>query len=351
MNSAFILPDNPVWKKFLNTAKHDFYHLPAYAEFASKYEGGTPGAFYVEDGGASMLVPVLMHSLPSGLDESISGCDFISPYGYPGAIFSGDVDPGKAGILFDGLVAAARQCGAVSVFLRTHPLLSLFPDMMAKIGMLVKHGRTVYGDFCGEKENIWSALCVNHKRDIRKLEKAGYISVCNDFRYWRDFIEIYRATMRRVGAKKLYFFSDQYFDDLMAALDNHLYLWSVISPEGEVASASLFIETGNIVQFHLGGTNERFLRNAPGKKLIFDVGNWAQGRGERYFHLGGGVGGQEDSLFKYKSGFFKNYSEYFTLRVIVDNEKYDALKHQWISVTGNREYDDGFFPIYRQNLE
>lgn len=350
VDAEFILPEDRRWRDFLTTASHDCYHLPEYVRFAAKHEGGSPGAYYVENNGMALLVPVLRQALPKDLGGTGMACDFISPYGYPGPIFSGGTDAPNARELFAGFLDIARSQGAVAIFLRIHPLLQDFLSTMADFGELVMHGRTVFGEMSGGRDDIWSGLSGNHWRNIKKLQKSGFVSVHNDFAWWEGFIGVYLETMRRVGATRQYFFSRDYFDDLRQALGNRLHLWSVHSSQGALAAASIFIETDGIVQFHLGGTAAEFSSFAPAKLLMYDVGNWANAQNARFFHLGGGVGGREDSLFSYKSGFFKNYSNFYTLRIIADEPKYRQLTTIWKNNTLDSHCDLHFFPLYRQEL-
>ena len=351
MIAEFILPSDNRWLSFLKKAGHDFYHLPEYTVFSAKYEGGKPGAFYIEDQGTALLVPVLTYDLPAFLDSGAGGCDLLSAYGYPGPIFSDKVSDTQARRLFSGFVDLARQRGVVSVFLRAHPLLECASDIMAEFGTLVSHGRTVYGKMHAEHGSVWSGLSRAHKTRVNKLKRLGYVSVCNDFRYWDDFISIYQDTMSRVHAKKFYFFTKEYFNDMKRTFGDHLYFWSVISPEGDLASAAIFFETSGIVQYHLSGTAETHINMSPSKLLLYEVGNWAIDFGANYYHLGGGLGGKEDSLFKFKSSFFKNYASFFTFRMVVDEGKYDRLKREWISKFGKDGYNNDYFPLYRCPIE
>jgi hypothetical protein len=65
------------------------------------------------------------------------------------------------------------------------------------------------------------------------------------------------------------------------------------------------------------------------------------------FHLGGGKGGQNDSLFTYKAGFSPQRHAFHTWRVVADPEAYRSL------MTERRpDVDPGdltaAFPSYRQ---
>jgi hypothetical protein len=85
----------------------------------------------------------------------------------------------------------------------------------------------------------------------------------DEWSLFKDFVEIYLATMRRVGAIQRYLFSEEYFENLRAALGERLHLCSVHSPRGDVAAAGLFVETDGIVQYHLSGTAVEYLAFAP----------------------------------------------------------------------------------------
>ena len=77
---------------------------------------------------------------------------------------------------------------------------------------------------------------------------------------------------------------------------------------------------------------------------------WAKERGNQYLHIGGGVGGQKDNLYTFKSGFSKQRHEFFTLRSIVDTEKYNDLLHfraKAIDKSVEDLQESNFFPAYR----
>ncbi len=96
------------------------------------------------------------------------------------------------------------------------------------------------------------------------------------------------------------------------------------------------------MQYHLAGTSEEFIRETP-MKLILDearlIGNETSAIS---LHLGGGVGGSDDdSLFKFKSGFSKDFKQFSVWKYIVDEKVYDELSS---NIT-----DTNYFPKYRKN--
>jgi hypothetical protein len=68
------------------------------------------------------------------------------------------------------------------------------------------------------------------------------------------------------------------------------------------------------------------------------------------FLLGGGVGGAIDSLFAFKAGFSHRRHPYRTLRLVADQDRYDALIQERARRVGSSTEEllsTGFFPAYR----
>jgi hypothetical protein len=73
-------------------------------------------------------------------------------------------------------------------------------------------------------------------------------------------------------------------------------------------------------------------------------------RGDRYLHLGGGVGGSDDRLLQFKRGFSELTFPFLTLRMITDPEKYrelTALSAQAANVPVEERLHSEYFPAYR----
>jgi lipid II:glycine glycyltransferase (peptidoglycan interpeptide bridge formation enzyme) len=154
--------------------------------------------------------------------------------------------------------------------------------------------------------------------------------------------------MKRVEAGDAYFFSREYFEDLRAKLENRLHLACVLTEMGTVAAAGLFVSTDGIVQYHLGGTSPAYLSLAPFKLVIDFMWRWAQEESHRALHLGGGVGGAEDSLFHFKAGFSSTRGEFYSYRLIVDHERNRILEQAaGIQSSSSALKQSTFFPRYR----
>ena len=105
---------------------------------------------------------------------------------------------------------------------------------------------------------------------------------------------------------------DAFWENLRAGRDA-----IVDAPPGRIEP--LFFEHAGIVQYHLGGTRDRFLETAPMKLLFHFARGWFKERGAEALHLGGGVGGKADALLHFKAGFSPLRARFHTWRIVADS--------------------------------
>jgi hypothetical protein len=330
--------DAPEWEVVLRAARHDFYHLPAYVALCAVQERGKPRALYVTDGERAMLLPLVIRGIPGG------EFDATSPYGYPGPVGIGTDDPAFLRVALVAGLHVLREAGIVSAFVRLHPLLNPLPPQ--GIGTLVRHGETVSIDLTLPTEGLWAQTRLNHRRDIARALRLGYVARMDEqWRHLEAFKHLYRTTMARRSAAPFYFFEDAYFDGLRDALGGGLHL-CLVEKDGAIAAAGLFVETNGIVEYHLSGTDDAFRIVQPTKLMMHFVGGWAKDRGNKVLHLGGGVGGDSDSLLQFKIGFSPLRHTFATLRMVTDEGEYGRLvaARDPLLDPGARR---AFFPLYR----
>ena len=329
---------DPRWGRILAETNHDIYHVPTWVALDARIEGGSPRALLVEDGGKSLLLPLVIRSIPGG------GLDATSPYGYPGPLMVGTDEPAFMADALDHGIQMLRSEGIISMFIRTHPLLNPAPP--PGVGTAVRHGDTIAIDLTLADDLIWSQTRKDHRRSIRRSLAAGHrVRVDTAWEHFETFKRLYAHTMTRVNADAYYFFTDSHFDELRSRFPDRIHL-IVVEIEGEIATAALELETCGIVQDYLAGTDERFLRFQPDKLMLHFVRSWARQRGNRWLHLGGGVGANDDSLLHFKAGFSRGRYPYYTVRVVLREQEYKQLV---AAMKGHRNPTDlsGFFPAYR----
>jgi Acetyltransferase (GNAT) domain len=352
MFAALISPDDCRWSRVLARVPHDVYHVPEYTALAAKHEGGVPMAFYAESAGREMLCPLLLREVPQDLEATADVRDLTSPYGYPGPLITAPHDAQWVDDSFAAFKELARRTGLISAFVRLHPLVGLSAEAVAAHGIVVYHGPVVYIDLTKPPKQLDAETRENHRRDIARLHKLGFAARVDDWSLYNSFRSLYRSTMQRVAAAKFYFFSDTYFEEVRHALKHCLHFCVVVAPNGDLAAAGLFTQTDGIVEYHLGGSAEPYLRHAASKLMFYAIRQWARASGYRLLNLGGGVGGQPGPLLNFKAGFSRLRAPYHTLRVVFDTARYEQLTRLWRARAEDFAPSiTGFFPDYRQPLQ
>jgi hypothetical protein len=332
--------DDPAWEDALARVPHDVYHLPGYARVEAEVNDATPVAFVHVGERSTFLLPLLLRPVPGS-----AGVDAISPYGYPGPASDARLDDdGEWRAAVQSLQDCLRSRGVVACFVRLHPLLPGRLDALARAGTVVQHGHTVSVDLTVPEDVLWARTRSNHRRNIEQARRSGLEVVFDDWSRLPEFVEAYHETMRRVGATESYFFPPAYFDCLRGQVPGSVHL-AVVDDGGTLAGGGIFFEQDGIVQYHLGATRSHYLPRQPTKLLFDEVRRWASARGDRAFHLGGGVGGRVNPLFHFKAGFSDDRPPFFTWRLVPDPEGYAAALE-----AAGRELpadDSGWFPAYR----
>lgn len=354
MSHQVIDLSNPLWLQTLKKIRHDIYHLPEYLDLESKRTKSTPEAILISDEEKVFFLPYLLRQCSDIGDQNLTTpeVDIVSPYGYPGILLNEAAasTPEFLDFAMNKLSHVLCNKQVCSAFLRLHPILNDgFNDCNSDCQV---SGATVSIDLRRAETEIWHQTRAEHRNKINKCKRAGFTARMVPFKqYINEFNAIYEETMTRVGAIKLYFFGYEYFWHLKDALGEKLHL-CIVERNEEITCAGLFTECCGIVQYHLGGTKNTFLRQAPSKLMFDHVRFWAKERGNEVFHLGGGVGGSKDSLYHFKAGFSKQRHTFLTLRLITDKRRYlhlVELRAKFLNTKVEKLLMTDFFPAYRSS--
>ncbi|WIM94225.1 GNAT family N-acetyltransferase [Actinoplanes oblitus] len=319
MTASLLDPAAREWKETLQHVAHDMYHVPDYVVLDARLYGGAPAAFHFERGARRLLIPLIVREIPGSELR-----DALSPYGYPGPVS----DAAPSDTLFwraacAALIETLRQAGIISVFVRMHPLLNAPSPVLGEAGALVRHGETVSMDLTIGVEEMWSQTRSDHRNHINRAKRAGTRVVFDDWGRLAEWVEVYHDNMRRVGAADYYFFTYEHLAALHDAVGDRMHL--AVALEGdEVVGGNTFFEYDGIATGYVSST--RRARGRYADELLYDsVRRWCKERGARVFHLGGGKGGANDSLFSYKAGFSPRRHPFHTWRVVADPAAYESL--------------------------
>jgi Acetyltransferase (GNAT) domain len=349
------------FKKAVQNFNHDIYHLPLYILTEARRIEAQAEAIMISEGSKQFLLPYLIRRCPEDMlldlnqrDFSESIYDAVSPYGYPGILLNDEAQADSTFVLqsIEMLVTTFKACKICSAFIRLHPILNAEIQQIIGGTELVKNGTTVFIDLTLSDDAQRRQIKSSRRTRINQCRKRQFFANILPFsqEHIPIFMDIYKDTMDRIGAGQSYYFDRSYYESL-TQLSPHIFI-CIVEFEQNPICVGLITECCGIVQYHLCGTKNEFLPFTPNTLMIDEIRHWATQRGYRTFHLGGGLGGQQDSLFEFKASFSKQICDFYTLRLIADVEVYNNLteiRSRQFNVDPKMLLSSDFFPAYRMN--
>lgn len=294
----------------------DFFRCP---EFLAAEE--TTHTLVIETGGARLAAPLIVREIPTpgaGLDAS-------SPYGYPG--FGIGDEPQGLPVAIEEVDFA--DTGLISVFVR-HALGGRPPLTGA-----VPRNVCLLAD-----PELPPKSRMSDRQQVRKNEKKGYTVGFTPGPEVTDeeldgFHRAYTETMERTGAAGHYFFSLDWFGQILRSEATWLAL--ARDGDGEIAAGSIAARSDGMLHYYLSGTGGDHIGDSPMKNILTAMCRFATDR-QMPLNLGGGIT-PGDRLEEFKRGFANREEQWFTQGIVCDPGAYESL-------SAGVEADD-FFPAYR----
>lgn len=310
---------------------------------------GAPVLLYYSDDNGGRAICVLMlrdvANAPLFKDKISEGkfFDAVTPYGYGGFIFDGDVDFNELSKEFHQIL---RDNNINSVFFRFHPVLDNAKDNESIVNV-IPLGKTIALDL-SSPEIIWENIISKNRNMIRKAEKSGVeIHHSSDPSLLKIFKEIYDETMRGDNAEEYYFFGKQFYESIANDLAGNYEIFYA-THEGKIISIAIMIFANDQMHYHLSGSLREYRSLAPSNLLLYKAALWGHEQGYKTFHLGGGVGSGEDPLYKFKAAFNRNSDYRFAIgKMIVNEGQYNYLVNLRASFDPDFDSTSKYFPVYR----
>lgn len=322
------------WSEILNKVEFfDFYHTYDYHQL-SLNEGESPSLLVFNNNNSIIALPIIIRSIPNTEYHDIT-----SVYGYAGPIYSSSIKTTEIKQFHIELNEFLRTKNVVSVFSRLHPYIKQ-QDILEQLGEIKDIGEVVNIDVTLPIEESRAKYGKSNKNQINKLRRTCEVVKAKTEQDILDFIDIYYENMRRLEASQQYFFSHEYFLNFMKSTDFKTDILLVKEIQsGKFIAGSMFVKTNDIVQFHLSGTRTDYLYLRPSKLFLDEMRLIATEEQFKYFNLGGGLGGEKDSLFDFKASFSKDFKLFKTWNYIVNKNVYDKLSEH--------KQKSNYFPLYR----
>ncbi len=344
-----LVPTDTAWRAVLDRVRHDVFHTPEYHCLPGFGQEGQPRAFHYQEGDRDFLWPYLLTPIADAPGYS----DATSVYGYPGPV--GSADPEFLARAWGALQDHWGSQRIVSSFTRFNPILgnfNLLAELPAAAAGVREFGNTVAIDLTLSEKVHLQQYHKNLSYDIRKAREAGLVTA--EDRDWTcadAFVAAYQDTMARCGSRPEYVVDRPWVDRFRATLGASVRLF-VTKLGDSVAAAMLVIDYNHVLHCHLIGTASQHAAVSPSKVLLDDVRSWGARNGRQSMHLGGGLGGREDTLFKFKRRFSPLTQSFRTGSWILNESIYgelEARNHARLAAAGIQPDQVTYFPSYRFN--
>lgn len=331
-----------IWDNIVKSfANHDIYYFSGYVKAFQIHGDGDPHLlYYVSEKLRAIYVFMKRTTDIDGYFDSIT------PYGYGGVLFEGDTTDDNLNTFWSEYTTIMQKNKIVDNFVRYHPVLAnAIP--MKKVSTVIDLGKTIAIDLCSP-DIIWSNISSKNRNMIRKAEKNS-IKILNskDLSLFEDFRNIYNSTMDKDNASTYYYFNDAFYQSIHEDLFNNYEMFYAVL-NGKPIAMSIILYANKQMHYHLSGSITEFRHLAPSNLLLYKAAIWGCEQGFKTFHLGGGVGSDEDNLYKFKAAFNRNSNYQFSIgKELFNKEIYKELVNVRIAKDSHFDKESTFFPLYR----
>lgn len=340
-NIKFFSVDDAEWDDIVRSfVNYDIYYHRGYVRAFQIHGDGLPELMYYQTSDLRAMYVYMKRELND------DWFDIITPYGYGGILFEGEICDDRLRKFNDEFIAFMRSSKVVDNFVRFHPVLGN-ADVNRSICDVTDLGRTITIDLASE-ETIWNNFTSKTRNMIRKAEKNGVeIKHGKGLELLDTFIGIYNQTMDYDNADIYYYFDRKFYESIDRYLrENYEIFYAVY--EGKIIGMSIMLFANGYMNYHLSGSLYEYRKLAPTNLLLYQAALWGVSQGFRSLHLGGGIGSNDDALFCFKKGFNRSYNLQFSIgKQIFDHEKYKDLVDMRILLDPNFDKNSNFFPLYR----
>lgn len=312
----------------------DVYLLRDYVAASALVDGGRPLLLHLSGDGGDVVAAWLLRDLPHGAE----GCDLVTPYGYGGPLAAG-VDPPlqQWGAAFADW---ARGRGVITAFLRLHPLFENHRHADRDVDLVELAGTIAWCLDAGR--DLEAQMHQRHRRSVRKARAAGVaVEVTRSPGSLDRFVAMYELTMERQQASDYYFFPPAYWRTFAGPLRRQVVLADA-RLDGDVVASLLCLQSAGFLHYHLGASTDAAREVSANVLCFLELAKWGQEHGCSHLHLGGGVGGRDDSLFDFKRRFDPDLGQ---RRAFIGKQVLDPARYRELAGTDDTS---GFFPAYRR---
>lgn len=268
--------------------------------------------------------------------------DLETAYGYGGFVINTD----DKGFILNAVSQYQKKCfdeNIIAEFIRFHPFNEFPIKYQELFDMNIYDRDVVYVDLELSKEERWNSYSSKTRNILRKCEKELIFEQSTNI---NKFVELYEQTMNKNNAGEFYYFSKNYYEQLLKNISIDLY---AVKKDEQVISSAFFMQSDEFVHYHLSA-NDYNMRQYNANYFILDqMFELAKKNNKKYFYLGGGTTSlKDDLLLKFKQKFSKLTKPFYISGKIYDKEIYDKYVKLWEEQSTNTIK---YFLKYRLEIE
>lgn len=340
------------WDKIVTSfQQYDVYYLSAYVKAFKIHGDGEPFLMTFETENLRGMYVAMKRDLYN-FDpfcksfEPGTYFDITTPYGYGGFLFEGDTSEKSMNEFFDMYKDFVKSERIVSSFVRYHPLI-LNVEPMRMVSEVYDIGKTISINL-ESKEQIWNNYSSRNRTQIRKSERIGTeIYHGKSLKLLETFRKIYNETMVLNQAEPYYFFEKEFYESIYYDLKDNFEIFYAVN-NGQIIAISIMLFANKRMHCHLLGSIMEYRSYASTNYLLSEAAFWGNEQGFKTMHIGGGIGSEEDSLYRFKKAFNIHEENTFSIgKEIFDNEVYNSLVDLRREFHSEFNINSLFFPLYR----
>lgn len=338
------------WKEIVK--EKEVYYQWEYVDAFYKNNDGIPLLAYAKNQNNYVFNVFLKRDIANDINfenkiEKEKFFDIITPYGYGGVDIVNNKDEKLLKYFFDEFDKYCKKNNIISEFLRLNPLTNNYELYKNTDYEIENISKTVYIKL-EDEEQIWNEMKSTCRNRIRKAKNSGLIIKSGlSEKMIQEFISIYLETMNRDKAEKYYFFKKEFFDSIYENMQDNAKIYTAYLNEKPIDSA-LIIYNGENAHYHLGGTLSNYMNLGAHNLVLYETAKDMCSKGYKKFHLGGGYGGDDSPLLRFKKTFNKSEDllNFYIGKKIFDKKTYHKLTKIRLE-NKNLNENSKFFPLYR----
>jgi hypothetical protein len=346
-NSARVIsPSNPaVWRAILPASRSVFGSLE-FCSVVQKYQDLEPCLFAYTAQDADIAYPFFLRNLAElpYAEEVRQGWDTKSPE-YTGPVPLSRVSPGAARSFRQAFHHFCRDMGIVAEFAHLHPWANNRP-LLESNGLTLDR-QIIYVDLTLSIDKLWEdSFSRSCRKNIRRAQNENVrVFQARSEDEIREFHRIYTLTMQRNDAAQHYYFSLDFFKDILEALEDHA--WMMLAEyKGQIIAGTLYLHDDHNIYSYLGGADHDYQHVRPTNAVVYETICLGQQHGKRRLIMGGGYR-PNDGIFNFKSSFSPLRADFYVYKRVHLQSKYQDLCRRWIRHYAAPLTVGRFFPLYR----